>query len=368
MTTDALLQHAIDRAAEYVLRQADRGFPEARHEMYFPSTAGFTGAERQSSDVFARAVLGGLAVDIAAQDGRAWWTTAFRRLAEREANYVASRKLTTRRGGWSYFPDLPELPPDLDSLAAALALFAAAAPRHLPLCDEPIGVALRDGSFATWIVAPDDDASDRARMAWGIQACWGGGTDADVVANLCNALARADRRRYAEHIARGTSLLIEGQQRDGSWLATWYAGAVYATVLVGRLLAELGTHAASFHGAIDFLRRGQRDDGAWGEGGPLPLDTAMAMWGLEAVDDPAVSRCIGSASAWLVDVQNPDGSWFSSPWIQMPIGRATGATRRVATHESVTISTGFCLRSLVAFRRRTLAEWDIADRHHGAGL
>ena len=34
-------------------------------------------------------------------------------------------KLTDRDGGWSYFPDLPELPPDLDSLSAAMTRTSA---------------------------------------------------------------------------------------------------------------------------------------------------------------------------------------------------------------------------------------------------
>jgi hypothetical protein len=51
-----------------------------------------------------------------------------------------------------------------------------------------------------------------------------------------------------------------------------------------------------------------------------------------------------------------DGSWVETPWIQMPICLATGAIRRVATHESLTITTAFCLRALVA-ARAALEQW-----------
>ena len=61
-------------------------------------------------------------------------------------------------------------------------------------------------------------------------------------------------------------------------------------------------------------------DGAVGPGradsSELPADIA----------DAAVVALAGN--------QNPDGSWFSSPWIQMPIGRATGKVLRTATWES----------------------------------
>ncbi len=356
MIDDPLLERAIERASDYLLWQAAAGFAEARHDMTFPREAGFTGEERQSGDIFVRAVLGSLALDVAELDraGSAR-ATAFHHVARREADYVASAKLRDRRGGWSYFPDLPEQPPDLDTLSAALSLFTRVAPDHVALCLEPLDLALRgvadDGSVETWIVAPEDAEADRARMTWGIQQCWGTGTDPDVLANFCQALLLADPHGHAGIIARGAAKLVALQQPDGSWLSTWYWGPVYGTVLGVRLLWALAAHEDSLRSALDFLRRAQRGNGAWGGSlGPLPLETALGMWALCTAGGEGTACRVASGCDWLLGVQNPDGSWFSSPWIQMPVGRPTGAIVRVVTHESVAVTTAFCLRSLLAAR------------------
>ena len=107
MRMDDRLEARIDLGMEFLLREADRQFAEVTHNMLFPFAAGFSGpSEHQSSDVFGRAVLGGLLLDIAglvADDLRAQLES----VAAREADHVARSKLRDRAGGWSYFPDLP---------------------------------------------------------------------------------------------------------------------------------------------------------------------------------------------------------------------------------------------------------------------
>jgi hypothetical protein len=107
--------------------------------------------------------------------------------------------------------------------------------------------------------------------------------------------------------------------------------------------------AAKAHTA---LRDTQRDDGTWGPERPVPLETAVSMWALRWSHDAGVRAAVARAADALVALQEKDGSWELSPWICMPIGRAAGQVRRVATYQSVTISSAFCLRSLVAARER----------------
>jgi hypothetical protein len=53
-------------ASAYLLAQADQQFAEARHRMKFPHAVGFSGSsEDQSGDIFARATLANLFLDIA---------------------------------------------------------------------------------------------------------------------------------------------------------------------------------------------------------------------------------------------------------------------------------------------------------------
>jgi squalene-hopene/tetraprenyl-beta-curcumene cyclase len=354
--TAAQIERAIDLAADFLLRQAQSEFSGARHEMTFPHAAGFSGStERQLSDVFARSTLGSLIYDIAESDTLNSASPEFFRIARREADYIAGRKLQRCHGGWSYFPDLPELPPDADSLAAALLLFARAAPEYVELCRAPIELVLAgarpDGSFETWVIAPNDPKPIRERMEWGVRWCWGVGADVDVIANFYGALDAADYAGYAAAVQRGARMLQGAQPENGLWEATWYVGPAYATGLCLDVLRAAGLADGALRRACEALLVAQRSDGSWGAPQPSPLETALSMWALRWTDDPAAAAAVERGAAALADMQSPDGSWFESPWIRMPIGRAAGHVTRVATYGSVAITTAFCLRTLAAGRR-----------------
>jgi squalene-hopene/tetraprenyl-beta-curcumene cyclase len=346
-----------------MLAEAGAGFSGARHEMVFPRWAGFHGdVERQSSDVFGRAVIAGALLDVAelqGGEGAARWAA----IAAREAEHVAAARLGDRAGGWSYFPGLPELPPDLDSLAAATLLFARAAPHHLPLCDEPIRAALdgarADGSVKTWILDRANSSSQLRAMRRGIRRYWGDGAAVEVCARFLRALHRAAPQRCAAAVARGTRWVVSQQRPSGAWDATWYWGEVSGTALCLSLLREVEGEA----GASDTLARAasrgiaslcglQRDDGGWGVWESVPLDTAIALREL-ALDDAAAHRDrITRAVELLLAQQGTDGSWPATPWIKMDVGRAAGRVVRTLTHGSTTVTTTFCLRALVTARRR----------------
>ena len=341
---------AIARATALLLAEAEHGFPGLRHEMTFPRAAGFTATqETQATDVFARATMANLLLDIVPLCKDAVTATAFSSIARREADYVAGAKSRDRVGGWSYFPGLPELPPDVDSLAAAMSLFARIAPRHLPLCGDAVALVLADigsdGAMETWIVAPGDAAADRQRSEWAIEHCWGRGTDVDVVANFHHALFLVDPDRHAAAIRRGAAKVTAMQRFDGAWDASWYSGFNYGSALCLRLLREAGQGEASAAQAFDFIRRMQRRDGSWGGARPIALETACGIWSLTEIDPAGALPEIARAATALLDLQLDDGSWAASPWIKMQIGRATGSISRVATHGNVPITTALCLKA-----------------------
>src|SRR5215469_8848910 len=92
---------AIERASAYLLSQSQEQFAEVRHRMKFSRAAGFTCTdEEQSGDIFARATLAHLLLDIAEGLGPGL-RHSFMAIARREADYVASTKLQNRAGGWS---------------------------------------------------------------------------------------------------------------------------------------------------------------------------------------------------------------------------------------------------------------------------
>ena len=77
------------------------------------------------------------------------------------------------------------------------------------------------------------------RMDWAIRACWGKGTDPDVLAAFCTALTLLDAASYHDWIARFRATLGTLQHDDGGWRGTWYADS-YTTTLVVRALILAG--------------------------------------------------------------------------------------------------------------------------------
>jgi squalene-hopene/tetraprenyl-beta-curcumene cyclase len=345
------LSDSVFRARRFLLSAAEDDFAELCHEMVFPRFAGFTGAsEEQSSDVFARAELSSVLLDIATLEAPDTECAAtWRSLARKGADYVAQAKLTDRAGGWSYFPGLPELPPDLDSLAVALYLFTRIAPEHADLCQEPIRLALAnqraDGSLETWIVAPSDGPQQRQAMERGIRDYWGTGSDADVLARFAHALSCFDGLRFRDVVARIIPLVLGRQHPDGHWDVSWYYHPYYGTALCLRVLRKYQGAEHAVRRAVQFLRSSQNPDGCWGRGQMSPMDTALALWALHcAGETPTNGR---GAVDGLIEMQATEGFWTGAPWIQMGIGRASGKATRVATYGSTILTTAYCLRSML---------------------
>lgn len=351
------LTEVLDRAKSYLLRQAESGFPGTSHRMVFPRFAGFTvSQDEQSSDVFVRAALGSLLSEISSleEDDPAFCS----RLAEigrAEAAYVASARLPHREGGWSYFPGLPELPPDLDSLAAALLLFTRWAPEHAALCEGPVRIALdqrgAEGSLRTWIISPGDAPEQRELMERGVSQHWGDSADVEVCAQFYRALWAYDRQRFAPVVRAGAEWVRSRQQPDGSWEATWYWGNVYGTSLCIQLLEEVASGDEAAARGVAFLARSQRENGGWGLWESVPLDTAVALWALGRPPGKGPREAIARGVENLFNYQTLEGYWNATPWIQMDTGRTGRGPGRVATFGSATLTTAFCLRALLLARK-----------------
>jgi squalene-hopene/tetraprenyl-beta-curcumene cyclase len=323
--------------------------------MTFPRSAGFrAAAARQSGDIFARAVIGSICLDIAdfAEDEEA---IGWQKIAEREADHVAGAKLEDRAGGWSYFPGLPELPPDLDSLAAAIVLFKRAAPHHLPLCEEPIESALAeqaaDGSLPTWILSTANNPTRLKTMRRGVERFWGRGIDVEVCARFLSALAAVWPTRFADAIHLGTGFIAARQSPSGLWRATWYWGDIYGTLLCLEALRATPTIERVAARAVDAVWRLQRSDGGWGRWESVPLDTALALWTVTRYGRAHHPDRISGAVRVLLDHRASDGSWPATPWIKMDVGRASGRTGNILTYQSRTITTAFVLRTLLLIQR-----------------
>lgn len=346
---------SIQAACSFLLEQAARDFEETRHTMVFPHVAGFTGeSEEQSSETFTRSVLARVLSDIGSS-GRFEHPLlhSLPDIIEREAERVAAARLTDREGGWSYFPGLPELPPDVDSLAAAALLFSRASPQHVHLCARPIELVTdtlrNDVGVGTWIFSPNDPQPAHQSMKRGVELYWGDTVDVEVCAHFYLALLAVDRRRYEDLARRGATYILSAQNEDGTWDATWYWGLAYPTGLCLELLQSLGEGDESTRRAVDFFSSSQNSDGGWGWGGraSVPLETALAatLLSRSGLDVPKEVHC--GAVDFLLANQSSDGSWEGSPWIKMEVGRTRGAATHTLSYRSSTLTTAMCLRALL---------------------
>ena len=314
------------RGLDFIVKEWSAEFRDAGHSMVFPHFLGFTGDhERHYGDVFQRAIIADALCD--ADDALGG---ALRPPIRREVTYLVGRRLTRGVGGWSYFPTLPELPPDADDLGQVIQVLVRSG--CASLADEHAAAALRvlfgdctlaDGSFETWIIPARDRSAEQQRQLDAAREKWGTGPDAEVMANLLYALTLYDAPRFAVECRQGAEYIERVQQRDGSWTCRWYFGPYYGTYACARSLRALRSGAASLTRAADFIRRAQNPDGSWSQPSSKSgdaLSTALALLGLAAampasdVESEDMTRAT-RARAWLEENGDGDG-WPSCVFIR----------------------------------------------------
>ncbi|HXO28836.1 MAG TPA: hypothetical protein VOA80_15910, partial [Thermoanaerobaculia bacterium] len=353
-------------ALRFVVEQWRLGFGEARHLMEFPHEQGFTAEdELQRGDVFQRAVIADVLCDADEL------VRGLRPVIDHEISYLLSRR-GSALGGWRYFPELPELPPDADDLAQIMQVLLRRGRLddvHLH-CAGALSILLddnrhRDGSFETWIIPARGRTPEERLQARHARLSWGTGADPEVVANLLYALVLFDPTRFAKTLQRGAGYLHRQQRDDGSWTSTWYRGPYYGTYACVRLLRAMSpappatSASPALVRAAEFLCHSQHGDGGWGaEGESNALDTALALAALAALDgfvtgrDQAAARA-ERARAYLCRIQQGDRSWPAWDLIRMDTGRASGRAAPVLTYGSSTMTTTFVLEAALAWHRLT---------------
>ncbi|HLI72103.1 MAG TPA: prenyltransferase/squalene oxidase repeat-containing protein [Ktedonobacteraceae bacterium] len=346
------------QALRYLIRQWQLGFGEACHIMRFPYAGGFSGpSEYQSGDIFQRAIL----VDILWQASQAFQLD-FRPILDFEIDYLLERRCRDGIGGWSYFPDLPELSPDADDLAQVIqALLHTGRREAIQEYAEPALATLltdnahEDGSFETWIIPLEHRTPKQEKQLACANVLWGTGADVDVMANLLYALALYDYERFASTIQAGVAYIEAHQQANGSWSSTWYHGPYYGTYVCLRLLAKVKAASPALERAGEFLRASQRPDGSWsleadGEGDVL--GTALALSGLSFLAKPgeAMPPTVEQALHFLKrSFDEEEQAWPYCRFIRMELGRPTGQISAVLEYGSQTITTAFVLQAMVAW-------------------
>jgi squalene-hopene/tetraprenyl-beta-curcumene cyclase len=148
---------------------------------------------------------------------------------------------------------------------------------------------------------------------------------ADVTARVLECLGRFGWSASHPAIQRAVKFLLKDQCEDGSWFGRWGVNYVYGTSGVLRSLETVSLTAKEYcQRAVRWLRSVQKPDGSFGEslrsydephtkgeGASTASQTAWGLIGLLAAsdtNDPAIHNAV----SYLVDQQNPDGSWSES--------------------------------------------------------
>ena len=337
-------KHVALQSLAFIFKQWKLGFGELCHIMRFPQAMGHTAkGEYQHGDTFQRAIIADILYDV-----NALVASQLDPMIAYEADYLLSRQCSDSTGGWRYFPDLPELPPDADDLAQIMQVFLKCGRMDwlADHCETPLSVLLRDnvhddGSFETWIIPNASRSSDQERqVAWAKNA-WGIGPDCEVMANLLYALALYDADRFQHTIEKGVDFIEAAQADDGSWISTWYHGPFYGIYVCLRLLTKTRPNSPAIRAGVEFLRRTQHSDGGWGlDETSDALSTALALLGLATTRGVTDERARAQAAlGYLTASMDGENSWHGAALIRMDTGS------RIVSYGSRTITTAYVLHA-----------------------
>ena len=330
-----------DKAVAMLLGARQDGYREAVHRLRLPrGSVDRLHHELHPGSLFQRAVV----LD-SLLDARSAGLHVPEAIVDAEAMTLLRFKHPEARGGWSYLPTIPELPPDADDLGQVLRVLARiGGPALAFACDDAIRLALdaagAQGGFPTWILEPHCRSSADRRMRAYLRVIGGAGVHPEVVANLLQGLLLYEPERYRVPILRAIGYLESMQDARGSWRSEWYAGPYYGTYQVAAVLQAVTPQSAALGRARRFLVEDQRPDGGWGEGEAAPLPSALALLALNAAGAGGEDAAIERGIRYLTVTQQADGRWPAHPWIQFKT--LDGGE----THGNQTITTAYALKAL----------------------
>ncbi len=149
---------------------------------------------------------------------------------------------------------------------------------------------------------------------------------ADITARILELLGYEGQAVTQPQVIKALQFIRDHQEEDGSWYGRWGVNYIYGTwqVLRGLRALNINMQARWLLRARDWLESVQNLDGGWGErcntyddpvfkgkGPSTPSQTAWAVMGLCAFDDPSRPSLVRGIE-YLTRMQNPDGSWTES--------------------------------------------------------
>jgi squalene-hopene/tetraprenyl-beta-curcumene cyclase len=349
VTLDAQLERLSLAACDRLAEERSSEYSEAAHTMTFLHRDGFTGRDEvQRGDIFARALIADALCD--ARDAGILDTSA---TLHEECDYLIARRQQSGVGGWSYFPDLPELAPDTDCLAQVMQVLVRCERTQdlLTYIEPPLQILLSEGvhstgAIDTWIVTKHNCTPEQTRQAALAATLQGTKFDVEVIANFLYALVLYAPHRFADLSRRGVHYIRSRQESAGFWPARWYDGPYYGTYVCSRFLKTAGDDEALSR-ARAFLLDSQLSDGGWSKGeGSDQLSTALGVCGLIEAATP-LGRQLDDLEFLARGVRWLAASWEQRGW-QSPCFIRRAARVR---YGSSAITACYALKMVAAVRK-----------------
>jgi len=334
------LRSIIKTGVRFLLVQNYRKYPESIHYLTFPClTPSGIKYQTHPTNFFQRMLVLDSLLDCAHFDDH-----ITKQIVEKEITVILQAKHRIVRGGWSYIPSLPELPPDADDLGLVLQLLARTGGKKLAaVCDGALDVLFKyqthpDGSFDLWVIDPSDTSQSAIVIRDYIKVIGGRGASPDVVSNVLWGLILYDKDLFQQEIDDGIRYLESCQTNDGFWESKWYWGKLYATYRALTVLNVIAPKSESIIRAQRFIIDAQNDDGGWGDNISNPLETAFALLSLSL--KPTFHENILKGITYLVQSQVEDETWERFPFIKLK------TIDGIKLYGSRTITTSFCIQAL----------------------
>lgn len=321
-------------ALAYILDQANRHFPEIKHLMFLGASEGFNNSTNvHVGDVFQRAMLLDALQTYAEASPP---NESIQRLISDETNYLLAQRLKGDVEGWSYFPTVKEIAPDIDDLGQIMQCLANGGHRDtlkatcFPLIDFLVknNFDTTAGAYETWLVPREDRTANQCTQDNFNRTKWGTGPDPEVIANLIHGVALSQYSLPSSQYTSCLDYLVKSQAEDGSWLSRWYFGPYYGTYVVARALQPTKVGAGARQKARDYLLSRQLANGSYEDN---LLHTALGSLALHHCSEPEDAEALQARMAtkaflnkWLLESDAlPPPTPFIIPKAGLPFGSST---------------------------------------------
>lgn len=334
-----------------LLLQQAKGYVEMRHWLGFPHEHGFTGEEEnQEGIVFQHAFIVNLLNEI-----NDMGFEMDNSLIKTDLAYWMNNKHKDFSIAWGYFPDLPELSPDIDTYSEVIRVLQRQGFIDEQLIEEVEFVLdnnmKMDGSMDTWIIDKNDKSEAALKAYNAAVKFWGTDPDPEVIANFIYTVTALDQERFGAVVQQLLQWLLSKQNEEGYWTSSWYVGKYYGSYVCAKLFDQVNLYNENVERLIAFLSKTQNENGSWGELSGNPQDTAYALAGIlflkKHVDPLNLKNMVMKAVSYLLKTFDFDMSiWYSCDFIYMDMGRATGQDISILKYSSVIITSVICFYGL----------------------